>query len=663
MDVRFSFLSLGVAFSGAGAFSGLSCTSSCAAGSFANCSSLSGLAPRCFFGCGACQDCPAGTAAASAFASDASACKACGTGQAAASGASACASCAPGRYASDDPTEAGGGLVSQALSRAVSCNACPEGHFASASSTIVCVACGSGTASGAGASNCSACSPGRAPGAGQGLCSDCRAGAYAADAGQGSCADCPGDFHSTAGSRTCDGCLRGFFFLPDTSAAGVDDDDDDEGSSSFGGSCEVCLEGAVCGSNGEGSLEALVLAPGFWRISRASMDVRECPFGSAACPGGDGTGGDDDGNSSSADRRARRRRLAASGNDDDGESDDSSFGEGYCAEGYTGPLCAVCSSGHFLNPDDDTCEACGGGSKEARLVTATAVVALAAALAAAGVLVLRRKGLDRTVEELAAARAAMRKVAAAVCDVVGKTEEAHATAASAEEAAGAAAGAVAKAATDGVTFTRSFERATLESLSTTRTLSTAAAVIKTRTTVATTSTATVTVAVTVKPPTAARRLAASLKTAQVPAKTLASFGQIAANIAFNCNVKFPGFITRILEVVAACNLDFLPALGLRCWASSFDYAEAMVVQAVGPLLLASVLGCGFVAATRASNWHFREVQAARGRMTPSEAAKAAVAAELRLTQGFSNAFLALTFLVSTSISLFLKLPNKGTRIS
>ena len=39
--------------------------------------------------------------------------------------------------------------------------------------------------------------------------------------------------------------------------------------------------------------------------------------------------------------------------DDDGGS--------YCAVGYTGPLCAVCEDGYFLNADDSICEVCEGG--------------------------------------------------------------------------------------------------------------------------------------------------------------------------------------------------------------------------------------------------------------------------------------------------------------
>ena len=69
-----------------------------------------------------------------------------------------------------------------------------------------------------------------------------------------------------------------------------------------GAACEECPAGTQCESAGI-SIRSLVLSPGWWRSSETSTDARPCPLGAAACPGS--TGAD----------------------------------QGYCAQGYVGPLC------------------------------------------------------------------------------------------------------------------------------------------------------------------------------------------------------------------------------------------------------------------------------------------------------------------------------------
>jgi len=66
--------------------------------------------------------------------------------------------------------------------------------------------------------------------------------------------------------------------------------------------------------------------PGFWRITINSLDIYECPLGTAACLGGD--------------------HFAARG-------------ESYCQQGYTGPMCAVCDqNGFYFDPEINTCASC-----------------------------------------------------------------------------------------------------------------------------------------------------------------------------------------------------------------------------------------------------------------------------------------------------------------
>lgn len=108
----------------------------------------------------------------------------------------------------------------------------------------------------------------------------------------GSGAGCPGVTYSVPGAAVCERCLRSFFYSTDMEQ------------------CLGCPEGASCSEDGGSTTELLVLDKGYWRGDASSPVVYECPL-SSACVGGDSFHGD--------------RRLLG--------------GEGYCAEGYSGPLC------------------------------------------------------------------------------------------------------------------------------------------------------------------------------------------------------------------------------------------------------------------------------------------------------------------------------------
>jgi hypothetical protein len=74
---------------------------------------------------------------------------------------------------------------------------------------------------------------------------------------------------------------------------------------------------------------SISVSSGYWRLSPYSTVMLECPMPDA-CVGGDGSNGDSTGSGS--------RRFLES----------SSF-DSLCAAGYTGPLCAVCSHGYYLD--------------------------------------------------------------------------------------------------------------------------------------------------------------------------------------------------------------------------------------------------------------------------------------------------------------------------
>lgn len=139
-----------------------------------------------------------------------------------------------------------------------------------------------------------------------------------------------GDTYAPEGKTECLGCNLGFYVASD-------------------GECVACPEGTECESDGESSQRYLKVARGFWRISANSVDVRACVYGELGCLGDNDTMASDlmlGGNNSWAWSRrrlaAKRRRLLAAAGD--------IYGDAYCAEGYMGPLCAVCDpNGYYLD--------------------------------------------------------------------------------------------------------------------------------------------------------------------------------------------------------------------------------------------------------------------------------------------------------------------------
>ena len=158
-------------FAGPFAATGAVCMSHCLPGYFGNCSAADG-APLCFKDCGSCPPCDAGTYSTLSGSVTKDDCAKCPGGSVSLSGAQGCETCPPGRYASSDPNEAGGGQLSQVLSGATTCNACPADTFTAVPLTIVCRVCDSGFSSKPESTSCTLCQAGyyRSPSGGCLLC-------------------------------------------------------------------------------------------------------------------------------------------------------------------------------------------------------------------------------------------------------------------------------------------------------------------------------------------------------------------------------------------------------------------------------------------------------------------------------------------------------------
>jgi len=96
--------------------------------------------------------------------------------------------------------------------------------------------------------------------------------------------------------------------------------------------CTYCPVGTACYRNGASSQVALQLKPDYWRVSESSVDIQLCPIPNS-CIGDNGS-------------------LASTQNL-------SNFGDAYCADSYTGPLCGVCVHGTYFEPVANACVACG----------------------------------------------------------------------------------------------------------------------------------------------------------------------------------------------------------------------------------------------------------------------------------------------------------------
>ena len=120
--------------------------------------------------------------------------------------------------------------------------------------------------------------------------------------------------------------------------------------------CQRCLDGATCFADGL-TVSSLPLRAGRWRFDDASTNVRRC-LHADACPGG------------------------------------PFAGDASCAEGYHGPLCAVCDAG-YAPAGVYTCSACSSGYRAWAIAVPALVVAALGAAALA--LWLRRDWVESAI--------------------------------------------------------------------------------------------------------------------------------------------------------------------------------------------------------------------------------------------------------------------------
>jgi hypothetical protein len=341
-------------------------------------------------------------------------------------------------------------------------------------------------------------------------------------AGSSSCDECPGDTYSVAGSDICDRCLR-FYYR------------------SLQGTCELCPEGSLCPTDGASTQELLTIDKDVWRISATAVTLHACPF-PEACTGG---------------------TLFVD------------EGDGYCNEGYTGPLCAVCSEDFYFNSETRGCAKC---TDDAGRIFDSPTFALFFSFVAV-FLVTFVCGICNGFKKADELAIAANKQAS-------KYEELKKDA----KRRNSAANVIHKAKSNGdfslVRELKEEPKVTIEKHS----VEVITSVAKTVTTVVVKTTVVRERKEIVIVPSSPLRLGFDLiKKKQDKFKAFVAFCQIAVSIPFNCVIEFPSPFEKILRGLEIFNLNVIPALGLQCSLLRFDYLDQLLVMTLSPLFLMAVL--------------------------------------------------------------------------
>uniref|UniRef100_A0A7S2C0Q9 Uncharacterized protein n=1 Tax=Octactis speculum TaxID=3111310 RepID=A0A7S2C0Q9_9STRA len=292
--------------------SSLSCSSACYAGKYGECEN--------FGNCWSCKPniclkCPVGKYSIDGASSD-SGCTECPMGRASnTSGSVSCETCSAGRYSSDSNTNQGMGVIIGATR----CLVCPEGAVSSTNESYYCTACEAGKYSYEGSLKCTACVAGKyTPSSGFGECARCERGKKAnTNISATECEKCMAPYSSFPQSTSCSVCVAEYY-RKDTS-------------------CLACPENGECPFGT--TINGIIVNSGSWRTSGLSKKLELCPFGGAACKGGNYS---TYGVCEHADDHKGPMWCASS----------------YCKPGYTGPLCAVCEADHYLSRN--ICDSCEG---------------------------------------------------------------------------------------------------------------------------------------------------------------------------------------------------------------------------------------------------------------------------------------------------------------
>ena len=130
-----------------------------------------------------------------------------------------------------------------------------------------------------------------------------------------------------------------------------------------------------------------------------------------------------------------------------------------------------------------------------------------------------------------------------------------------------------------------------------------------------------------------------IKKMQIKVKTLVGFAQIMTSIGFNCAISFPPLFEKASSSVEVVNLDLLPAFGINCRLSDFNFADKMVAMMLAPIGLCFLLGIAYCYVQRSKGGRFEpSEEQAKKYVVPTELGHAFTSAEVRNFQKVFAAF-------------------------
>uniref|UniRef100_A0A7S4F8J4 Uncharacterized protein n=1 Tax=Chrysotila carterae TaxID=13221 RepID=A0A7S4F8J4_CHRCT len=233
--------------------------------------------------------------------------------------------------------------------------ACAAGHFCPAGSTNgTAHACPAGTYNsfngGQSANSCTPCPAGLfSATAGSSACGECDAGSVAPETGLSKCAQCgAGQYQPLRGMTECRVCATGTSSSIGNAACSICDSGFYKNFSfDSGDACTDCsfVNGIACPRNS--TLDNLRIRQGYWRHSEQTRVVYDCRNGEngwTPCAGGRDAGVE---------------------------------GDGYCAPGYEGPVCEVCSkTNSYFKESSARCVDCGDAIRNAVALLVACVFAI-----------------------------------------------------------------------------------------------------------------------------------------------------------------------------------------------------------------------------------------------------------------------------------------------
>ncbi len=309
-------------------------------------------------GPGPCEDCPLGKIQAS---TGKYSCDSCKHGLYPNPARTVCTYCQPGQFVQSINSTNSTGNTSNATGRCVDCTV---GTYAPAAQDGSCLVCPKGSSTlgvTVAATTCYPCPPGNYSSQDNSVrCNKCQPGAYTQSPGSTRCSKCDaGKYAKHAGSTYCSSCADGtqdgfgdkFWSYPgaigcSTCREGCYRDDhwnlarntykprDRETAP-----CFSCPDHTDCTENNQG-LGNLPIKRYFFRFTSTSHKIYKCPYHDA-CLGSNARSNLD--SNITADNKTMTNQTA---------------GNALCADGYHGPLCAVCSQGYGFTQGTSKCEKC-----------------------------------------------------------------------------------------------------------------------------------------------------------------------------------------------------------------------------------------------------------------------------------------------------------------